>query len=265
MTLLILSALLPSATASSTSSLLRGNIKSISSIYRGLPQHGAQRPSIPFQSEENLRKLILIASSSSSRNHSDSEREEARRRLVNMLKPSDEDAAYSGKQQRELAINRDNLTKEQRQRIKKMNAQRKKKNADRKKKKEEEKQPHTSGLLQAKPSSKNDDKKPSSKNDDKNENMKPNTSGSLQAKPSKNDDKNENMQPNTSGLLQAKPSSKNDDNNDNGTQTDGKFSFTIPPSDEPKPQAASGSFSAYEPGKSMADEFVSALAQAFVA
>jgi hypothetical protein len=182
-----------------------------------------------------------------------------------MLKTSDEDAAYSGKQQRELAINRDNLTKEQRQRIKKMNAQRKKKNADRKKKKEEEKQPHTSGLLQAKPSSKNDDKKPSSKNDDKNENMKPNTSGSLQAKPSKNDDKNENMQPNTSGLLQAKPSSKNDDNNDNGTQTDGKFSFTIPPSDKPKPQAASGSFSAYEPGKSMADEFVSALAQAFVA
>jgi len=137
--LLVLSALLPSAIASSTSRL-RG--KKIKNLYRGIPQHGAQRPSTPSQYDENLRRLILIASSA--RNHGDDEKEEARRELVSMLDTADEAANSEIRQHRKLQKgsinqnrpNKNNLTQLQRQRIKRLNAQRKKKNAERRKKKQ---------------------------------------------------------------------------------------------------------------------------------
>mmetsp|Transcript_3811 Transcript_3811/g.8159 ORF Transcript_3811/g.8159 Transcript_3811/m.8159 type:complete len:627 (+) Transcript_3811:89-1969(+) len=143
--LLLLSALLPSTIASSSTRRLRGKKKS---IYRGIPQHGAQRPSIPSsQHDEQLRRLILIASSS--RDHADTEKEEARRKLVNILDTTDQAADSDTQQHRELAkkgtnkktsnknkLNKNKLTKQQRQRIKRLNAQRKKKNAERKKKKQ---------------------------------------------------------------------------------------------------------------------------------
>ena len=168
--LLLLSALLPSTIASSTSRRLRGKKKS---IYRGIPQHGAQRPSIPSQHDEQLRRLILIASSS--RDHADTEKEEARRKLVNMLDTSDQAADSDTTQHRELAkkstnkktsnnknkLNKNKLTKQQRQRIKRLNAQRKKKNAERKKKKQLQQLLNQQSKQQnnAKNNNNNDDKK----------------------------------------------------------------------------------------------------------
>lgn len=134
--LLIISALLPSAIASSTSRL-RGKKKK---LYRGIPQHGAQRPSTPSQHDENMRRLIHIASAAN--NHADAEKEEARRKLVNLLDTADE-TTDSDTHERKLAkgsnqnkLKKKTLTKQQRQRIKRLNAQRKKKNAERKKKKQ---------------------------------------------------------------------------------------------------------------------------------
>ena len=129
-TILILSTLLPPALASPTS-LLRGKKKPDKIFYNDIPQHGAQRPSIPFQHDENMRQLVLIASSS--RNHE--EREEARRKLSSVM----DDKEGSDQHLRELARNnsKKKLTKQQRQRIKKLNAQRKKKNAERRKKMEQ--------------------------------------------------------------------------------------------------------------------------------
>jgi hypothetical protein len=211
--LLILSALLPSATASSTSSQLRGKKKK--NLYRGIPQHGAQRPSNPTEYDENLRRLILIASSA--RSHGDDEKEEARRKLVSMLDTADEVAINSEMKQQHRGLqkgsinkqnrpNRSNLTKQQRQRIKRLNAQRKKKNAERRKKKQMQQLLNQQSAAGAKINQKNNAKK----------------------------------------------------------QTDGKFTFGPPPKEKPKPQNSAGSFSAYEPGKSMADSFVDSLASSFV-
>lgn len=164
--LLLLSTLLSASAASSAASQLRGRKKKVirRDLFHGLPQHGAQRPSIPHQHDrdrhdEKLRKLILIASSS--RNHpDDSEREEARRRLVNILDNSSSGAGgenTDGEKQnaRELqtstANTRNKLTPQQRARIKKMNAERKRENAIHRKKKEQEQQTDGKFTFSSKP------------------------------------------------------------------------------------------------------------------
>lgn len=224
--LLIISALLPSAIASSTSRLRGKKKKSTNSHYRGIPQHGAQRPSTPSQYDENLRRLIHIASATN--NHADAEKEEARRELVSLLDTADE-ATVSDTHERKLVkgsnsnqnkLKKKKLTKQQRQRIKRLNAQRKKKNAERKKKKQIKKMQK---LL------------------------------------------NQHVSQKKQKLNQNAGASKKEEDENDKTQTDGKFTFGAPPPEKPKPMNSAGSFSAYTTGNSMADLFVDSLASNFVA
>ena len=71
------------------------------------------------------------------------------------------------------------------------------------------------------------------------------------------------QQPQSSAQQQQQQGSNYDEK-----QTDGKFSFGAPPPPPPpppeKPNSASGSFSAYQSGKSMADSFVNSMISSFV-
>lgn len=234
--LLIISALLPSAIASSTSRL-RGKKKSNDSQRRGLPQHGAQRPSTPSQYDENTRRLIHIASSAN--NHADAEKEEVRRKLVSMLDTTPEEATNnSDTHERKLAkgsssnsnsnkkLERKKLTKQERQRIKRLNAQRKRKNAERKRKRQIKKMQK---LL--------------------------------------NQHVSQKQQKLNLNVMGAGGKDEEDETNSSGDdkQTDGKFTFGAPPPQKPKPMNSAGSFSAYTSGNSMADMFVDSLASNFAA
>lgn len=150
--LLLLSTLLTASAASSAESQLRGRKKkAIRDLFHGLPQHGAQRPSIPQQhdyEDEKLRRLILIASSSRN-HHDDSEREEARRRLVKILDNGEKQNARE--LQTSTTNTRNKLTPQQRKRIKEINAMRKEENALHRKKKEQEQQTDGKFTFSSKP------------------------------------------------------------------------------------------------------------------